>query len=907
MSDRSEQNNVEEIKKLRKEIDRLKKENKEFKHEYTKLKNELRHVYNDFSSLVNSYRYRVGNRMFKILNMSMGKGAKENYHFLLIKNRLDKIFNPPKDPRFSKKIDLSQFLSETEDSSYKNTQNKNQTAVIVSWDMGHNPVGRAFLFAEFLSKDYNTTLVGPVFPKYGYDIWEPIVNRDINFKTFEGCNFPEFLNKANEFTKEIQADLIVICKPRIPSLLVGNLIQKNNPKASIVLDIDDYELSFFENEEPLEINKINLLNNKLNIPYNETWTRISESLVSTADYITVSNKELQNKFGGELLPHVRNELIFDKSIYPRTDIRQKFGYSEEDKVIFFIGTPRYHKGINEIVEAIKVINNPQVKLCVIGEMTDARLINKLSELPGDSFQNYTNIPFDYLPQCLSAADLICLYQDPENSIAQYQMPAKVSDAISMEVPLITSNAAPLLHLEKAGVLTCVESPEELPEKINEALFDPSFQKANRNYFLETHSYAFGVKTFEKMLQKPSSKLSDFPFDRFDAHLNHLDQKEGIDVVFFWKQNDSDLYGRRQDMLVKYLAKSDKVRRILHFDAPIFDYRLKELKQSYEGSQNAKIAHYTSQRINYERDGGNIYRRVFQAKGKLNSKEYVQFIQEEMDKLSFSTSDSIFWFCPIIPCQKEILDHFTPKLIVNDIIDDQTQYLTNQRDINQMLKVYNECLTNSSINLCNTIEVQKRFTKHNLKLITNGAEVFSQSELSEWKKPTDLPQNTKPILGYVGNLDPKRLDLDLVKELAQKFTDCEIVFIGSTHMGESIVELAKHHPNLHLLGIREYQEALQYINQFDVALIPHLVNDMTKYMNPLKMYNYASLGKTIVATDLAGMEIEYTGLKVAQNHNEFIHLVKESIGSGNNRLSDKYTWASKANDVINAIETVIMHA
>ena len=31
-----------------------------------------------------------------------------------------------------------------------------------------------------------------------------------------------------------------------------------------------------------------------------------------------------------------------------------------------------------------------------------------------------------------------------------------------------------------------------------------------------------------------------------------------DLVMFWKQNDTGLYGRRQDMFLKYLARSDRV-------------------------------------------------------------------------------------------------------------------------------------------------------------------------------------------------------------------------------------------------------------------------------------------------------------------------------------------------------------
>ena len=37
---------------------------------------------------------------------------------------------------------------------------------------------------------------------------------------------------------------------------------------------------------------------------------------------------------------------------------------------------------------------------------------------------------------------------------------------------------------------------------------------------------------------------------------------------FWKQNDSGIYGRRQDMFLEELARSDRVGTIVHFDNPI---------------------------------------------------------------------------------------------------------------------------------------------------------------------------------------------------------------------------------------------------------------------------------------------------------------------------------------------------
>ena len=60
-----------------------------------------------------------------------------------------------------------------------------------------------------------------------------------------------------------------------------------------------------------------------------------------------------------------------------------------------------------------------------------------------------------------------------------------------------------------------------------------------------------------------SERRSIPARRVDSYAD-----DKMDIVFFWKQNDTGIYGRRQDMFVKYLAEEPRINRILHFDAPV---------------------------------------------------------------------------------------------------------------------------------------------------------------------------------------------------------------------------------------------------------------------------------------------------------------------------------------------------
>ena len=124
----------------------------------------------------------------------------------------------------------------------------------------------------------------------------------------------------------------------------------------------------------------------------------------------------------------------------------------------------------------------------------------------------------------------------------------------------------------------------------------------------------------------------------------------------------------------------------------------------------------------------------------------------------------------------------------------------------------------------------------------------------WIKPKYLDEISGCVIGYVGNLDDARIDLELIEELAHHDSNWQLVFIGSTHRSVGLEHLSTQYSNIHLLGVKPYDEALKYIKYFDLAIIPHLDNELTRNMNPLKAYGYASLSVPIVSTKINNMFI-----------------------------------------------------
>ena len=171
---------------------------------------------------------------------------------------------------------------------------------VVAWDLAHNPLGRAYLIADVLRNDYDVEIIGSTFPDFGSDIWAPL--RDcsrVAIKSVLGGHFPAHFRTMQALAEHIDGDLLFVSKPRLPSLELAILakIRRDRP---IILDIDDSELHFFDNQEPLSLEELraNRAALDVDIPYGEAWTRYSESLIPHVDKITVSNEELRKRYGG---------------------------------------------------------------------------------------------------------------------------------------------------------------------------------------------------------------------------------------------------------------------------------------------------------------------------------------------------------------------------------------------------------------------------------------------------------------------------------------------------------------------------------------------------------------------------------------------------------------------------------
>ncbi len=841
---------------------------------------------------------------------------------------------------------------------------RRKRVVVVAWDAAHNPLGRAYLLADVLRTDHEVELVGAIFHRYGNDVWEPLRDAPIPIRTFQGTTFPEHFHRMVAFSKEIDADVVYVSKPRLPSLELGILLKQRSGQP-LILDIDDDELSFFNADRPLSLEEIKAeSDDQLRWPYEGRWTRYCQSLVRHADFITVSNAELQRKFGGFVVPHARDERLFSPERFDRERLRGRFGYRPGDRVIAFIGTPRPHKGVSEIIAALQELGNPDYKLCVIGSAAEKEL-KATASYGNAAVQFLPNSSLRSLPDNLCIADLVCIPQDPKSPICQYQMPAKFTDALAMGIPILASDVPPLRRVAARGLANLYEGAD-LGRRIDEIFsnHDRFKQRAldNRRSFLAEYSYTAARKTLNETIDSAlagrrttppaftdlidlhstrysssspprSSTPSENPGQRGTRRVSdsrprnrrrYVDEK--YNIVFFWKQNDSGIYGRRADMLAKYLAQHPRINVLVHFDAPMAYRELFSLlRDRRKLSQSRLVFANTARRMLRLQDEKRLKRRTFvhRTRGKSGSATdathpdrparaldaYVRFVEKTLQRHQIRTRRTVFWVWPKSFEFPQLVRHCQPDLVLADIIDDHRTWPVSAPYRERLQKNYEEILTISDVVLCNSERVKDSMERirPGVHLVPNACEPL-MDVAGSWKKPERLKRMMRPIIGYVGNLDSDRLDVELIERIARANPNWSMVLIGSTHRCAHEAVLRRY-ANVSILGVVPYAESVRYIASFDAAILPHLDNELTQHMNPLKLFVYCSLGVPVVSTDVGGLECFRDLVRIAGSHDEFLRKLEECV-AGNQSEAERaairkrvleHSWEARTREVVRLLD------
>jgi glycosyltransferase involved in cell wall biosynthesis len=180
-------------------------------------------------------------------------------------------------------------------------------------------------------------------------------------------------------------------------------------------------------------------------------------------------------------------------------------------------------------------------------------------------------------------------------------------------------------------------------------------------------------------------------------------------------------------------------------------------------------------------------------------------------------------------------------VIYDAMDDFPSFYTGISKIS-MMKFESRTISDSNIIIASSTAIFDKIKK------MGGFVLFIPNGMDVNLLPKHLPKknNCKKVYGYVGTIGPW-FDWEFIKNIAKMRPNSQIRIIGPVH-----IDIKDHPDNVKFIPECSHEDAITEMSKLDVALIPFLRTNLTKSVDPIKYYEYKSLGLPIISTPFGEM-------------------------------------------------------
>ncbi len=163
---------------------------------------------------------------------------------------------------------------------------------------------------------------------------------------------------------------------------------------------------------------------------------------------------------------------------------------------------------------------------------------------------------------------------------------------------------------------------------------------------------------------------------------------------------------------------------------------------------------------------------------------------------------------------------------------------------------------------------------------------------------------KPRLVFQGAIVATKLDVGLLAELADLRPGWSVVLVGPRGAGDPSGDLSALDgaPNVHCVGPRDANALPTVLRGADAGLIPYAINDLTRSVFPMKVYEYLAAGLPTLATPLPALD-GVEGVDVVRNVDELVATVERELAVDSPRRRRERSAAAAAHSWEARIEEI----
>jgi glycosyltransferase involved in cell wall biosynthesis len=232
-----------------------------------------------------------------------------------------------------------------------------------------------------------------------------------------------------------------------------------------------------------------------------------------------------------------------------------------------------------------------------------------------------------------------------------------------------------------------------------------------------------------------------------------------------------------------------------------------------------------------------------------------------------------------PYNLNLVGKFNEKLACYHNYDEFADFVTNYRIKDIILDYDNELTRRVDVVFTTSRPQWERRKQHNPNtyFVPNGVDfdLFNRALIPDLPIPDDIASIPHPIIGLAGMLG-NHVDVKLLLKISEAYPEYSLVLIGPDLMpGSESKKKLFERTNVYILGFKPLEQLPDYVQTFDVALIPYILEGHVLSGYPQKLHEYLAAGRSIVATAMPELQPYSQWLRIAKDENDFIRLIEDA--------------------------------
>ncbi len=219
------------------------------------------------------------------------------------------------------------------------------------------------------------------------------------------------------------------------------------------------------------------------------------------------------------------------------------------------------------------------------------------------------------------------------------------------------------------------------------------------------------------------------------------------------------------------------------------------------------------------------------------------------------------------------------------------------------------INKSELVVCNSQQLANYALQHNNHSydVGQGVDLAAYNADIQYEMPAELAQIPGTRFGYIGDINSLRLDADLIYEMAKAKPAYSFVMIGKED------EIFRNHAlhglsNVYFTGSVAKHRVPEFMAALDVCMNPQLINEITIGNYPRKVDEYLAMGKPVIATQTAAMQMFLPHVYLCSTAAEYAAALDKSLAENSEekrseriRFAQSHSWANNVAAIYNRIQ------